>query len=276
VKEKQVDVITEVDMITGEKKTVDVRKAVRNLHNEEMYMGAFRILVHVDNAYLSSGTVNLLMTALNDNSVEARLRATILLGLSRNPQAIAVLSNRLSNDSSWRIRYSAAKGLGSLAEEAAVPALKAALAKERMDSGGLICGLGFAGGTAVPLLIEMLEEEINENGGNGGAMRFIQSLAATGDRRAIKPLLAILSHPASPTDPNMSDVQLQVAIVLAQFAVARRYAEILKSRAQFAAVHPVGPRESRKVKASDRARIIEGLKNAGYDINRLPWFKLVP
>lgn len=55
-----------------------------------------------------------------------------------------------------------------------------------------------------------------------------------------------------------------------------RYVHILEPRTNFAAIHPVTPRESRKVRASDRVQIIEGLKNAGYDIKRLArYFQLI-
>ena len=272
VEEKQVDVITIEERypatLEEKKKTVDVGKVARNLHNEEMYLEAFRVLVHVDNACLSSNTVNLLKTALNDDSVEVRARATVLLNLSRNPEAIPLLADRLQNDSSRSVRYTAAKGLGSLAGEAIVPLLKVAWTEDKMIGGGVIAGLGRAGGTAVPFLIEMLKEEIEKNGGNGSARRLIQSLEWTGDRRVIKPLLDIVSRPTSASDSNMSDVQLSAAAVLARFAT-NHYVKILGDRTKFAAIHLVTPRESRKVKASDRAQIIEVLKNAGYDIKRL-------
>ena len=272
VEDKQVDVITIEKRypaaLEEQQKTVDVGKVARNLHNEEMYLEAFRVLVHVDNACLSSGTVNLLKIALNDDSVEVRARAIVLLNLSRNPEAIPLLADRLQNDLSWRVRYTAAKGLGRLAGEAAVPMLKVAWTEDKMIGGGVIAGLGRAGGTAVPFLIEVLKEEIEKNGGNGSARRLIQSLEWTGDRRVIAPLVDIISRPTCPSDPNMSHVQLSAAAVLARFAT-NRYVNILEDRTQFAAIHPVTPRESRKVKVSDRAQIIEVLKNAGYDIKRL-------
>ena len=262
-KEKQVDVITLEKRypaaLEEKEKTVDVRKVARNLHNKEMYIEAFRVLVRVDNACLSSSTVNILKTALNNNSVEVRARATILLNLSRNPEAIALLADRLQNDPSSRVRYSAAQGLGKLAGEAAVPLLKVAWTEDRMI-GGVIYGLGRAGGTAVPFLIERLKEEIKNNGGNGSARRLIQSLEDTGDRRVIEPLIAIISRPALPSVPNMIDVKLKALDVLARFADEFRYSLILKSLANFSAVDVMRPTESRKVRASDRVRIIEFLK----------------
>ena len=262
-KEKQVDVITIEKRypatLEEKKKTVDVRKVARNLHNKEIYMEARRALVFSDNAYLSSSTVNLLKTALNDNFVEVRTRAIVLLKFSRNPEAIAILADRLQKDPSWTVRYSAAEGLGSLLGESAVPLLKVAWTEDTMI-GGVISGLGRAGGTAVPFLIERLKEEIKNNGGNGSARRLIQSLEDTGDRRVIEPLIAIISRPALPSVPNMIDVKLKALDVLARFADEFRYSLILKSLANFSAVDVMRPTESRKVRASDRVRIIEFLK----------------
>ena len=285
VGKKQVDVITRYPApgeIGREKKTVDVREAARNLRNEEMYRATRDILLEVDNAYLSSGTVNLLKTALNDNSlldnnsITMRQRAIGLLGLSRNPDAIAVISNCLQHDPSWRVRSSAAARLGRLAGETAVPELQRAMAedfKKHKDQGfgigrGVISGLGRAGGTAVPLLIKMLKDDLKKGG--HGAHYLIQSLRVTGDRRAIPSLLDITSRPTSGSESNMSHVQLQAARVLAHFAT-EWYVDILESRAKYAAVHPMTPTESRKVKASDRIRILNALQNAGYDLNSLIW-----
>ena len=285
VKEKQVDVITDTSpgASRAEKVTVDVREAARNLHNKEIFDKVSRVLFMVDDAYLSSGTVNLLKTALNDNSVEVRIRAVSILGFSKNPEAIEVISNCLRNDPSWRVKSVAAVNLGTLAGEAAVPVLKAALVEEEKTSASsslmsmilpsLISGLGRAGGTAVPLLIERLKDDLKLGGHD--ARFIIQSLKRTGDRRAIKSLLAIISHPTSPSNTVMSGVQLDAARALAHFATDWRYEDILKFRNKFAEGYSVTPRESRRVNASDRARIVEALKTAGYDINRLaqsnPW-----
>lgn len=278
-KEKQVDVITYTSpgASRAEKVTVDAREAARNLHNKEIYDKVSSVLLMVDDAYLSSSTGNLLKTALNDSSDEVRLRAILLLGLSRNPEAIEVISNCLQNDPSWRVKSAAAVNLGILAGEAGVPVLKAALVKAEKTSASsslmsmilpsLISGLGRAGGTAVPLLIERLKDDLKLGG--HGADFIIQSLKWTGDRRAIKPLLAILSHPTSPSDTVMSEVQLHAARALAHFATDWRYEDILKFRNKFAEGYTVTPREGRRVNASDRARIVEALKTAGYDINRL-------
>ena len=272
VKERQVDVIT-YDPFPGalgwKKLTVDVREAARDLHNGEMYNKASRVLHMTDNAYLSSGTVNVLKTALNDSSVEVRIRAISLLGVSRNPEAIKVISNRLQNDPSYRVRWAAANRLGILAGEAAVPALKIALVEDKRIETAVISGLGDAGSKAVPLLIQMLKENVKE--GRSDAEYFILSLEKSCDRRAIKPLLDIISRPVSPsTSNNVSDVRLNAATVLSHFATDWIYAGILKSRAtKFADGFPVTPREGRQVNASDQSRIVEALKTAGYDINRL-------
>lgn len=74
----------------------------------------------------------------------------------------------------------------------------------------------------------------------------------------------------------MDEVRLNAATALAHFATDWIYAGMLKSRDKFFAEgYPVSPRENRRVNASDRTRIIEALKTAGYDINRLaqsnPW-----
>ena len=108
-----------------------MRKVARNLHNEEMYGEARRALVFSDNVYFSSSTVNLLKTALNDNSVEVRKRAIVLLKFSRNPEAIPLLADRLQKDPSSRVRSLAAACLGQLAGDAAVPLLKAAWTEDK-------------------------------------------------------------------------------------------------------------------------------------------------
>ena len=273
VKEKQVDVITlePSSGLGGEKMTVDVREAARNLSNEEVYIRAREVLLFVDNAYLSSGTVNLLKTALNDDSAKVRQHAIILLGLSRNPDAIEIISNRLQSDPAREVRYDAAKALGGLAGEAAVPTLEVVLTEDRTIGTGVIVGLSWAGGKAVPLLIQILKTEIKYRGGNSAASLIIQSLRDTGDRRVIKPLLDIISHPVSPSTStdNMDEVRLNAATALAHFATDWIYAGILESRDKFAEGYPVTPQANRRVNASDRARIVEAFKTAGYDINRL-------
>ena len=271
VKVKQVDVITlypDLADLRWKKVTVDVRTVARNLHDEEMFNKAIGVLIKADNAYLSSGTVNLLKTSLNNRSVEVRQKTIILLGFSRNPEAIELTLNNLRNDPVRRVRYDAAKSLGRLAGEEAIPALKVALAEDSIST-AVIVGFSQAGGKAVPLLIEMLKDEIKRSGGNGIADTIIYNLSETGDSRIIRPLIDIISRPTSPSDQSMSRVQLNAATILTHFATDWQYSLILKYRPKFAEGIPATPRESRRVKASDRARIIEALQNAGYDIPRL-------
>jgi hypothetical protein len=261
-KEKQIDVIT---LVIPEKKMVDVRKAARNLHNKEMYGEARRALVLSDNAYLSSSTVNLLKTALNDDSAEVRLRAIDLLCYCRNPEAIPLLADRLQNDPSSRVRSLAASVLGKLAGEAAVPLLKAAWTEDKNISRGVIYGLGYAGGTAVPFLIERLKEKIEKN---GSAIWLINLLGSTGDRRVIEPFLDIISRPTS-----ASDMQLQAVRVLVDFANMPDYARILEYHAKFSAIDVMRPPESRRVNMADRVQILEFLKKI---IESEPEYKVAP
>ena len=161
VRERQVDVITikpPPGALGREKETIDVREAARNMRNQEMFEKASRALHMVDNAYLSSSTVSLLRTALNDSSDEVRRNAIILLGISRNPEAIEIISNHLQNDPSSRVRWTSAVKLGMLAGEEAIPALKVALTEDKRITPAVIYGLGYAGGTAVPILLQMLED----------------------------------------------------------------------------------------------------------------------
>ena len=95
--------------------------------------------------------------------------------------------------------------------------LKTAWTEDKNISTGVINGLGYAGGPAVPFLIERLKEEIEKNGGNSSAIRLIDLLGSTGDRRVIAPFLDIISRPTS-----ASNVQLQAVRVLVDFAVMFR------------------------------------------------------
>ncbi len=211
-----------------EDETVDVRVVARNLHDITLYDKAFKALAMTNNVLLSSGTVNLLTTALNDDSEEVRQRAVSLLGYSRNPEAIDFITDSLQNDPSWRVQRHAAMRLGLLAGEAAVPVLKAVLAKRPTKSSsreyinyygnygfyvtkGALRGLGDAGGEGVPLLIKMLNDEVKKSGGHGKAQFFIQCLESTLDKRAIRPLVDIISQPAPPSDPNWESVREHAA-----------------------------------------------------------------
>ena len=298
VKKKQVDVITSTTtgLLGFDREsplTVDVREVAINLYNEamhakpykeDMYTKACTVLREVDNAYLYSGTVHLLTTHLANNSmddtfVKTRRRAIALLGYSRNPEAIPIIAERLHNDPAWTVRNLAAKCLGGLAGETAIPDLLRARVGnwKHKDQGILFCGncgngvldgLGAAGGKAVPILIRLLKESINTSGGNGRAYYIVQILEETGDRRAISPLIEIISQPASPSNPSMEFVRLEAAEALAQYAML--YGFILKRRGRtFAEGVPVTPREDRIVREADRTRIRHALEQAGYDIYEL-------
>ena len=91
-----------------------------------------------------------------------RIRAVCLLGLSRNPKAIAIVTDRMFGDSAWRVRGPAADALGRLAGEKALPALIAALKKNKISK--LNSALHFAD-DKVPLIIRWMEEDFAKNGG---------------------------------------------------------------------------------------------------------------
>lgn len=206
----QVDVISY--WFPGEPlETTDLRVVARNLHNKTLYDKAFEVLAMTGNVFLSSGTVKLLATALNDDAHEVRQRAIILLGHSRNPEAIDVITNSLQNDPSWRVRKSATIQLGILAGEAAVPTLKAVLAEQPTEyssreyinyygnegyhvTNGALLAMGYAGGEGITILIKMLEDEIEKNGGNGKVPFFLQCLDFKLDRSVIRPLIDIISR----------------------------------------------------------------------------------
>ena len=244
-------------------------------HYITKYNKATDILSLSDNAYLSSNIVHLLKRAIdetysetyNEDLIEVRLRATSLLGLSRNPEAIPIITNLLHNDPCFRVRDLAAKRLGGLAGEAAIPDLLRARVGnwKHRDQGigcgnanGVLTGLGNAGGKAVPILIRMLKTGIEAPGA------IIETLERTGDRRAIPPLIEILSQ----SDSNMESLRHEAAETLARYAML--YGFILKFRGKtFAEGVPATPREHRIVTESDRTRIRQALELAGYDIYEL-------
>ena len=219
----------QVDVITKDGKTVDVREAIRNLHNRKMYLEAWKILVLTKNASLSSPTVKLLITVLNDNSKgvlndkfeDIRARAVSLLGLSRNPKALEILTDRMFSDPAWRVRRTAGTGLGRLAGEAALPALLEALEKRKISN--LNGGFLYAGDKAVPIIIQWMEEDFAKNGGKSHAATHVKRLKRIGDRRAIEPLLRIVAHPGSPSDPRIDDVRHEAATALAKFTSEDSY-----------------------------------------------------
>ena len=268
-----------------EDETVDVREVSRNFHDKTLYDRAIKALAMTRNFFLSSGTVNLLTTALNDDSEEVRQRAVSLLGYSRNPEAIDVITDSLQNDPSWRVRRAAAIVMGVLAGEAAVPALKAVLAERPTEhssrehinyygnyghhvTDGALFGLWYAGGEGVPLLVKMQEDEIAEFGGKRDAISLIGCLEFTNDRRVISPLIDIISHPASPSDPNWDRVRKRAAMILDRPADDLRYRVGVQSRNLFLAKgSPVTPAKNRRVTPKDRIRIREALQIAGYEID---------
>ena len=294
VKKKQVDVITStttglLDFPREAPLTVDVRDVAINLYNEamhakpykeDMYTKARTVLREADNAYLSSETVHLLKThlandSLDDTSVETRRRAITLLGYSRNREAAPIIAERLHNDPAWTVRSLAATRLGGLAGESAIPDLLCARVRNwkhkdprnhfhDSDRKGVIAGLGNAGGKAVPILIRLLKNSIKASGGRENAYFIVQTLEETGDRRAISPLIEIVSQAES----NRESLRLKAAEALAEYVMF--YGFILKRRGRTSAERvPVTPREDRKVTESDRNRIREALKMAGYDVYEL-------
>ena len=264
--------------------TVDLRVVAHDLLNQTLYDQAIDALWSAGNAFLSSGTVNLLKTALNDDNHEIRQRAIKLMGDSRNPEAIPIITDTLQNDKAWQVRRLAAHALGRLAGEAAVPALKAVLAErptkdsssEYIDyygnyghkvTRGAILGLAWAGGEGIPILIRILEKEIEDHGGQRRANSLLQSLDVALDRRIIPPLIDIASKPASPSDRSWENVQKLAARLLSDFAIEPVYAIHLRQRNNLLAKGlPESPAQNRIVTVKDRIRIRESLKSAGFEI----------
>ena len=280
----------QVDVISGwspgrPNDTIDLRVVARNIHDKKLYDKAFEALAMTGNAFLSSSTVNLLATALNDDAREVRQRAITLLGYSRNPEAIPAITDSLQNDPSWRVRKWAAMVLGVLAGEAAVPALKAVLAERPTEHSsrehvnyygnfgfhvidGALFGLGYAGGEGIPILIKMLEDEIKESGGKGDAISLIVCLEFAYDRRIVPPLIDIISHPASPSDPNWDRVRRRAATILDRLADEFGYDFGVQFRNLLLAKgFPLTPPKNRQVTQSDRVLIREALQTAGYDFD---------
>ena len=284
--EKQVDVISAPkDLVpplepspfyVPETITVDVREVAQNLDNGEMFEDALRVLRRAENASFSTATVNLLIEHLyHGSSDRTRGNAMVLLGYSSHPDAIPILIDQLHNNPSVHLRSGAAIFLGKLAGEAAVPELKRALAedgKRHNNHGqqdiveGVQTGFGYAGGTAVPVLIKTFEKSVDERGGRGGALWLVGNLGDTLDRRVIPPLIKILSLPTPPSDPMMDTVRDEAASVLFAFAFKPNYKWMLKRRINgFAEGIPVTPRPNRRVGKSDRTSIRHALEAAGYD-----------
>ena len=263
----------QVDVISGwspgrPNDTIDLRVVARNLHNQKLYDKAFDALAMTGNAFLSSSTVNLLATALNDDAREVRQRAITLLGYSRNPEAIPVITDSLQNDPSWRVRKWVAMVLGVLAERPTEHS-----SREYINyygfyvTNGALRGLGHAGGEGVPLLIKMLEDETKESGGKGDAISLIVCLEFTYDRRIVSPLIDIISHPASPSDPNWDRVRKRAATILDRLVDEFGYDFGVQFRNLLLAKgFPLTPPKNRQVTPKDRVRIREALQIAGYNM----------
>ena len=279
VREKQVDVITikrHPARLGPVSMTVDVREVVRDLYNEALYDKATDILSFADNAYISSDIVHLLGRTIdetysgtyNEELIELRLRATGLLGLSRNPEAVPIITNLLHNDPVWRIRNMAARRLGGLVGEAAIPDLLRARVGhwKHRDSGtycgscrsGVLDGLEAAGGQAVPILIRMLKTRIEAPGG------IIEALEQTGDRRAISPLIEIMSQAESYSE----SLRFKAAETLARYVMLYGFTLKYRGKTSMEGV-PATPRDDRIITESDRNRIRQALETAGYDIYEL-------
>lgn len=218
---------------------------------------------------LSSESVSSLRNALRDASADVRWRAVVLLGHSRHPDAIPAIYKRLRNDPSLQVRLQAAESLGRLAGEKTVPALKEALANDPAILRGVISGLGYAGGAGVPLLIEMLKNEINNPDGKSQvADLIVHSLKNTGDRRAIQPLIQLITRHAD-SNQNWASTQEMAAQVLVRFAVNIHYYRTLYYRRSTAEGIAVTPEAHHQVNARDIERIVAAVKNAGYEIDEL-------
>lgn len=280
----QVDVIT-YRFRGAPPQTVDLRIVARDLLNQPLFDKAIDALSSTGNAFISSGTVDLLTRAMNDDDHEIRQRAIDLLGYSRNPEAIPIITYALQNDKAWRVRRLAAHQLGPLAGEAAVPALIAVLAERPTKDSppeyldyygnyghdvvrGAISGLASAGGDGIPILIKMLEDEIEEHGGQRRANSLLQSLAVSLDRRIIPPLINIISKPSSSSDRSWASVREHAARILTRLASDSIYAIRLRIRNDLLAKGlPNAPAKNRLVTPKDRIRVRESLQSAGFEIN---------
>ena len=233
------------------------------------YRAVYDALAREIEGVLSSESVSSLKNALRDTSDDVRWRAVVLLGHSRHPDAIPAIYKRLRNDPSLQVRLQAAESLGRLAGEKAVPALDEALVNDPAMLHGVISGLGHAGGAGVPVLIEMLENEINNPASESRiAELIVYSLKNTGDRRAIQPLIELITRPAD-SNTNWASTQKMAAQVLVRFAVHMHYYRTLYYRRSTAEGIAVTPEAHHQVSARDIERILAAVKNAGYEIDEL-------
>lgn len=259
-----------VGEIEGELSFESVISLTRALRaTSDTYRVVYDALAGEIEGVLSSESVNSLKKALRNTSDDVRWRAVVLLGHSRHPNAIPAIYERLRNDSSLQVRLQAADSLGRLAGEKAVPALEEALANDPAMVDGVIFGLGHAGGAGVPLLIKMLNDEIDKSAGESDiADLVVYSLKNTGDRRAIQPLIDIIKRPVD-YKTDWTSTQKIAAQVLARFAIRKHYDRTLYYRRSCAEGIAVTPLARHQVTEEDIERIITAVKIAGYDIDTL-------
>ena len=253
----------------GWKTTLYLKDGAHNINDLLKYDEFCDALASEIEGVLASESVDSLITALNDTSEEVRRRTVVLLGLSRHPNAIPAIYKSLRNDPSLEVRMQTADSLGRLAGEKAVPALKEAIANDSRIARGVISGLGHAGGAGVPLLIKMLKHEINNPPGESHiADLIVHSLKNTGDRRAIQPLIELMSRPAD-FNNYWASTQEMAAQVLTRFAIRKHYSNTLycrRSTAEGIAITPVAKYQANQ---GDIEQIIAAVENAGYDIGKL-------
>lgn len=259
------------------KRTYYIQDASRSIHDRNAFADA-RGRLDVIDGVLATESVNALKSVLDDSSDNIRRRAVLLLGYSRQPGAIPAVYNCLQHDPSLKVRLQAAESLGRLAGEQAVPALQEAHADDPSLVRGVISGLGFAGGEGVPILINMLKDEVNyPTGGPEAIESILHSLQKSGDRRAIQPMIDLVLNPVVSLrsikegwgNADFQHVRCEAATILARFVTDDHYRRILHYQGKSAEGLPVTPSEDHKVKEGDRDRVFAAVRRAGYDVEDL-------
>ena len=259
------------------KRTYYIRDASRNIHDRDAFLD-FRGRLDLMDGVLATESVNALKTVLDDSSDGIRRRAVLLLGYSRQPGAIPAVYNSLKHDPSMKVRLQGAESLGRLAGEQAVPVLQEALADDPSLVRGVISGLGFAGGAGVPVLIKMLEDEVNNPTWDTGAIESIlHSLQMTGDRRTIQPIIDLLLNPAVSlgsvnaawNNADFRNLRRKAATILTRFVTENHYTRILRYQGKTAEGLPVTPSDDHKVNEGDQHRVFAAVQSAGYDVENL-------